>query len=614
MKERLSASELRTAYSIPYRRESDFLEFKGLRLYMPRSFKATTMMVGNPESPVALCTGWSDPWDVVSSKTVESFSVVAPLREPLGVDIMLHNLLANPQIRAVVLYHRGRFDETEAARRPMEILKTIWANGVDESGLVRGTSHQLFPELVDDGMLEELKKMVADVQLLEFEGKTVEMIAAEVRKGERFSFPPRVRAIPPEFKIPQVERFPSEGVSLQIRERNAFEAWSDFIGLIMRYGHDCALEKGGALVREIPYVRIVLERNPDRFFAIPSWTGELKNVLLTEKELEAYYQKYIRPEDYMREIYPGVWKFVRPPEEKYLYAELIFAFPRPKEVDLAVEFMLKTEGLEAVIKFLENSFPLKDLAKKKIAERVCRDFTFSPEKKSDILLEIFCPPTNQLADKIRRIKEMPDDADKTIILWDPRTHGMQDRGRPCWIELNFLVREGKIHTKAVFRSHDIAKGWLFNAYGIWRLWQDVCQETGYEMGKMTIESESAHVYKGDETWVREFWEERFNESRPKLVFDSERADPRGNLVISVVNDEITCVLVSPDGRPLAEIRGRTAKRIMAEINRRDWISQIDHALDIGSELAKAGICRKLKIPYQQDKPFSWEDAISSTEV
>lgn len=587
---------------IPERRETDLWEIGNLRLYMPRAFKATTMMVGNSDSPIALCTGWSDPWNVVSSVTAESFSVIAPLREALGVDIMLANLLANPQIKIVVINRHGKFDDSAPSRQPIEILKAIWANGIEENGLVRGTSHQLFPELVLGGMSEKLKKMIADVQLLESE-ESIEEIATRVKEWE-IAPSLRERVFPPEFEIPKVERFPSEEVSFQLRERNAFNGWIRLVGSIMRYGRDCSLEKGGALVRELPYTRVVLEGKSSDFFALPEWVKEIVATPITTENLEAYYLRYVRPENYLVEIYPGVRKFVRPSEEKYLYAELLFAFPRPKEIDIAVNSILESQGLAAVYQFLSSNFEI-DGQKREIVEKLMVDRSIDDERKTKILLEIFVPPTNQVDDKIRRIKEMPDDADKTIILWDPRTHGMQDRGRPCWVELSFLVREGKIHTKAVFRSHDIAKGWLFNAYGIWRLWQDICQETGYEMGKMTIESESCHVYKGDETWARRLWEKRLEGVSPKSVFNPERADPRGNLVINIVDDEITCVLVSPAGQPLLKMSGLTAKGMMGEINRLGLISQTDHALDIGAELTKAEICRRLGIPYRQDKPLPW---------
>jgi len=589
--------------SIPSVRETDSLEYGPLKLYMPRAFKATTMMVGNPDSPVALCTGWGDPWDVVSQEEVEEFSIIAPLREPFGVDIMLYNLLANPQIRAVVFRLQGEFDRTKAAQRPIGILKAIGKNGVDDDGLVKGTSHRLFPELVEGGMIEKLREMIDDVQLIGLEGESTETVVAEMRKVEVFPSSRRIRVIPPEFHIPQVERFPSEEVSFQVRKSNAFEAWANFVGLIMRYGHDCPLEKGGALVRELPYTRIVLTGDPARFFAIPEWINEIRGAPLTSESLEAYYLNYIRPEKYREEIYPGVWKFIRPPEEKYLYAELIFAFPRPREVKMMIDSILEDQGIEAVYQHLESNFGI-DEEKRAVVEALMRDRSVDDKKKAEVMLEIFVPPTNQLADKIRRIKEMPDDADKTVILWNPRTHGKQDRGRPCWIELSFLVREEKIHAKALFRSHDIAKGWLFNTYGIWRLWQDVCQETGYEMGKMTIESESAHVYKGDEPWVRSFCEKRLDRSRPRMAFAGEAADPRGNFIINIVDGEITCVLVSPDGRPLCKVKGRTAKRVMAEIDKLNLISQTSHALYLGAELTKAEVCSKLEVPYQQDKPLS----------
>lgn len=611
MKERapkVLPSESKTAYAIPLERGSDHLNYGQLELYMPRTFKATTMMVGNPESPTALCTCWSDPWDVVKEEEeIRAFSIIAPLREAGGLDIMLHNLAANPQIRCVVIHGAGRFDTTEAAQRPISLLKTLWENGIEDNGRIKETNYQLFPELVENGGIDVIRQVVADVTVLDCSHLSISEVAEKARQ-QSFPLSEREKVRFPEFKIGEVETLPSEEVCFQVRERNAQDAWLGLIDRIMRYGRDCSLETGGALVREIQYARVVIEEDPARFFDLPDWIGSIEGIVISPASLESYYQRYIKPDDYYQEIYPGVFKFVRPEEEKYLYAELLFAFPRPKEIDTAVSFILQVGGVGKVLKFLRENFELKHPQHKEIISHLMKDESVDDMRKIEVLLEIFVPPVNQIKDKVRRIKEKPDDADKTIILWDPRVHGLQDRGRPCWLELSLMVRGGMINSKAVFRSHDIAKGWLFNTYGTWRLCQEkICAETGYPMGKLVIESESAHVYQGDKPWVRRLWEREILEASPQRVFEAERADPRGNFAISVLEGKIICLLKSPDGKPLVELKGRTAKQVMGLLNHHNLISQVSHGLDIGAELTKAEMCLKLGVLFVQDKPLSLKD-------
>lgn len=65
---------------------------------------------------------------------------------------------------------------------------------------------------------------------------------------------------------------------------------------------------------------------------------------------------------------------------------------------------------------------------------------------------------------------------------------------PCLIAVDFLVRDGKLHLTAYFRSHDIKQAWPQNAYGLWRLQEKVSHAVNVEVGSLTTISTSAHIY------------------------------------------------------------------------------------------------------------------------
>lgn len=594
-------------YSIPQIREGDFLEITPLSLYMPRSHKAKTMLVGNPESQVALCTGWNDPEFAVSEETIEGFSIVAPLRSLTGIDIMLHNLAANPWIRYVGFWTGSSQDETERARRPKEVLEALWRNGVEDDGTIRGTTYKLNKSLVEGGAIEVVRKTIQNVTLVNWHQKEKKELG-ELASSLVPASPYMERIRLPELVIEEVESLPSEEISIFVRQGKAADAWLHLLDRIMRYGKNTLLETDqGTKVREIRFAHVVIEDEGGNFY-FPDWLAEIPELGLTLKDLEDYYHRYFCPEPYWVEIYPGVEKFIRPKEDNYLYCELLYAFPRPKEIDLAVRCMLEMEGIEGVRKFLEENFPLKDLTKRKIVNEIWEDHLLSPRNKSIILLEIFRPPINQVGNVIKRIKEIPDDADKTFILWDPNTHGIQYSGRPCLIEMALLIRDGKINSRAVFRSHDIPRGWLKNVYGIHRFLQKIGRDTGYPVGQIEIDSESAHLYLSDQGWANNLWQKQIIEATPRRVFDESLADPRGNFAIEVMDDEIVCTLLSPiEGKPLLELKGRTANQIIAKIRHYDLISQVSHGLDIGAELTKAEVSLRKGLPYVQDRPLPWKE-------
>ena len=60
--------------------------------------------------------------------------------------------------------------------------------------------------------------------------------------------------------------------------------------------------------------------------------------------------------------------------------------------------------------------------------------------------------------------------------------------------VDFKIRDGKLNTTGLWRSHDIYGAWFPNAVGLSHLSKYVAGEVGVEMGSLTIHSISAHIY------------------------------------------------------------------------------------------------------------------------
>ena len=588
------------SYQIPAEREDKFT-FRGLELYMPRMAKAKTMLVGNKRSSVAVCTGWDDPELVVPESLLNKVALVAPVRSTYGVNILLANLALNPQIDKLIFLKGGEFDETETGCLPRKIINSLWRNGIDGKGKIIGTELSLLPELVEDDGAEIIEGIIKSVEIIDFEGKDEKSIEKLSRTIDGFKTVclKRKKHTFPGFKVEEVETLPSERTAHEIREKTPSLAWLRLVDKVIRYGQTATLEtKEGTQIRELPFVRITIEDLENSGFGVPKWLSGVPEVKITPEELEAYYQKFIKPDTYYKEIYPGVKKFVRPPTDKYLYCELLFAFPRPKEIDLAAEHILAKSGIAVVYDFLAEKFPT-DEERAKRAKKVLADKKINDEEKSKILLEIFRPSKNQVAELQKRLQEEGYDADKTLILWDPNVHSFLYSGRPCWVEAAALLRDGKINFKAVFRSHDIAKGWLKNVYGVYRFVQEyLCQPIGAKIGTITIESESGHCYVADLGWVKKLWQKLIEE---RGILAPETNDPRGNLLISVEGNKVEVVLVSPqDGRPLLTFKGKPDE-VLKQIIDKDLLFQPSHWAYFGAEMEKVKNCLKNDLPYNQDK-------------
>jgi hypothetical protein len=576
-------------------------------LYQPRGFKATTMMVGDGESPLALCTSWADPWEVATPATVERFSIMAPMRTPAGIEVMLNNLARHPQIRQILLWAGGRLDQTVEASTTRDILLRLFNDGVMDDGLVRGTNFRLNRSLVEDGGLEIVRRIVENVKVVgpvsglgaDFETQMARLSAEKAEYMSPYVFP--------DLKVFTPESLPSEEVGIMVREGTIFEGWLRLLDRISRYGRNCPLETGGALVRELEFVRVVVEGQSKVPFEVPEWAQNLERLKLSAEKMEKYYREKIRPETYMVEIYPGVEQFQRPREFAYLYAEELHAFPRDNKFDFAVRRIAELGGIGAAVEFLRQVATRPSQNADEVIARVLGNTSVNDDEKVKIILEVMIPPVNQVERVINRIKEMPDDADKVFVLWAPDVHGMRNRARPCWIQGSMLVRNGQIDAKVTFRSHDVGKGWPENVYGIWRLVTDVAQETGYKPGRLIVDSESGHVYQNDIGWVDQLVTSELRDKPAEKVFDRETmGDPRGNWLVALVDGKIVMTLRDPvTSQPLMTLEDKTAKGMMAKLRQLRLVDKPDHALDLGMQLATAEVCRLVGIPFTQDKPVDF---------
>ncbi len=181
-------------------------------------------------------------------------------------------------------------------------------------------------------------------------------------------------------------------------------------------------------------------------------------------------------------------------------------------------------------------------------------------------------------------------------LWDPaRDAGSVDP--PCLNLVQARIRDGKLYLTAYFRSHDIFRAWLMNAFGLRKLQAEIAQRVGDCMiGDLVIISQSAHIYADSWQAAREITREHEREflKNPRLV-----RDPRGSFSIRVEGFQIRVDHYSPEGTLLATFNGSTARALQRDMA--FFVSRADHAIYLGGELAKAEFALKNNLPFIQDR-------------
>jgi thymidylate synthase len=100
---------------------------------------------------------------------------------------------------------------------------------------------------------------------------------------------------------------------------------------------------------------------------------------------------------------------------------------------------------------------------------------------------------DQIAYVIDNLKHNTNTRRAIAITWSPWWDNDSDHV-PCLQLLDFLIRDNRLQCTAVFRSHDIARAWVPNVYGIGQLMKYIGDEVGVPVGSLTTISCSAHIY------------------------------------------------------------------------------------------------------------------------
>lgn len=181
-----------------------------------------------------------------------------------------------------------------------------------------------------------------------------------------------------------------------------------------------------------------------------------------------------------------------------------------------------------------------------------------------------------------RLRENPQDRDCYLALWDSRSDIDADDA-PCLVSMFFRVFDDRLTLTATYRTHNALDAWLKNVYGLVKAQEIVAAKSGIEVGPLTVISHSISV----------------DPSKYDLAMRVANSkgfsldmDPNGQFTVAVdeKTGEIVVQHLTDEGFLLHEYRSKKAERIQHELNRDCAISDINHAMYIGRQLARAEAC------------------------
>jgi thymidylate synthase len=213
---------------------------------------------------------------------------------------------------------------------------------------------------------------------------------------------------------------------------------------------------------------------------------------------------------------------------------------------------------------------------------------------------------NLLSQAIRDLAQNLDSRHAYATLWDNQKDPLGSDS-PCLVSLFFRKIDGVVHLTATFRTHNGARAWPVNCFGLWGLLSHVCREANADPGKtepqdlcpgqLIVMSHSISLDPSELTEVAGRLEKYQN--RPYKM----KKDPQGyfKLAIDPEKKEIVVWQFNHEDEIVAELRGRTPAEITRQLVGQLAISDLGHALYLGGQLERAWRCLELGQEYVQDK-------------
>jgi thymidylate synthase len=195
-----------------------------------------------------------------------------------------------------------------------------------------------------------------------------------------------------------------------------------------------------------------------------------------------------------------------------------------------------------------------------------------------------------LAECAERLKQDSEDRKSYVALWDTARDLTAKEGRPCLVSLYFRKFEGKLTLSATFRTHNAMDAYPMNLYGLLAIQGRVAKEAELEPGAIVVISHSLGL-------------DPKELDRALMIIGKRpfevRLDPMGYFRITLDNGGILVEHRFEDVT-LKEYRGKTAVSLQHQIARDVALSDINHAIYLGRQLAKAEMALKDGREFVQD--------------
>ena len=251
----------------------------------PKLYNAI-LKVKDPYSHIGICTLWTEREVVEKIVSDLPYNVIGNLYSAQGINAMIRNVMANPNIRTIVIWG------SEMSLSGHSLLMFM-KNGIDENRRIIKGRGEIEPEIPDTVVAEFREK----IEVVDLRGRNKnELIARieELSKVKKEPFSREIREFPK--TEPKVEVLPSEQTGFYVHGKTVAATWLKLLNEIYKYGRPkhTRYSKNNELKEILNLTAVIEEEDPTQVYFPPYLPFE-------RGELEAYYAEIMTD----REV-PGV--------------------------------------------------------------------------------------------------------------------------------------------------------------------------------------------------------------------------------------------------------------------------------------------------------------------
>lgn len=244
------------------------------------------LKVKDPTNHVGICTLWTERGIVEKIVDKLPYNVIGNLYSAQGINAMIRNVMANPNIRTIVIWG------SEMSLSGHSLLMFM-KNGIDEKRKIIKGRGEIEAEIPDSVVAEFREK----IEVVDLRGRTKDQLIAKVEelsKIKKGPFSNEVREFPK--SEPKVEVLPSEQTGFYVHGKTVAQTWLKLLNEIYKYGRPkhTRYSKDNELKEILNLTAVVEEEDPTNVY-FPEYLP------FERGELEAYYAEIMTD----REV-PGV--------------------------------------------------------------------------------------------------------------------------------------------------------------------------------------------------------------------------------------------------------------------------------------------------------------------